>query len=100
MDLVGHRQASPHGQKTPPESTVHVSATAKTRRFGLGECHGLGDRALTEASGQYADIVFFADETAVEQVMAAEQTSEVCHQFMSLWDGDEPVMYRVLQIHE
>lgn len=41
---------------------------------------------VTDSGGQYADIVFFADEAAVEEVMAAEQTSEVCHQFMSLWD--------------
>jgi hypothetical protein len=78
-----------------------LAASDRFQREFVVDHPGVLRRVLvTEANGQYADIVFFADETAVEAVMAAEQTSEVCHQFMSLWDGDEPVMYRVLQIHE
>jgi hypothetical protein len=50
--------------------------------------------------GRYADIVFFADETAIAEVMAAEQDSEVCHQFMAMWDDAEVAMWRVLQLHE
>jgi hypothetical protein len=55
---------------------------------------------VSDSSGRYADIVFFADEAAVEEVIAAEQSSEVCHQFMSLWDGEEPVVYRVVRTHD
>lgn len=50
--------------------------------------------------GGYADIVFFTDEAAIGEVIAAEQTSEVCHQFMAMWDDTEVAMYRVLQLHE
>jgi hypothetical protein len=49
---------------------------------------------------RYADIVFFADEAAIAEVMAAEQDSEVCHQFMAMWDDAEVAMWRVLQLHE
>ena len=50
--------------------------------------------------GRYADIVFFADERAIAEVMAAEQDSEVCHQFMAMWDDADVTMYQVLQIHD
>lgn len=55
---------------------------------------------VADQNGGYADIVFFADEAAIAEVMAAEQTSDVCHQFMGLWDDDDPVMYRVLHVYE
>lgn len=48
----------------------------------------------------YADIVFFADEAAIADVMVAEQSSEVCHEFMSMWEGTEVMLYRVLQTHD
>lgn len=50
--------------------------------------------------GRYADIVFFSDEAAIAEVMAAEQESEVCHQFVAMWDEPEVAMFRVLQLHE
>lgn len=55
---------------------------------------------VADESGGYADIVFFADEAAIAEVMAAEQTSEVCHVFMAMWDDAEPVSYRVLHTYE
>ena len=40
-------------------------------------------------SGDYADIVFFDDLDAIDRVIEAEQTSEVCAAFFSIMDGDE-----------
>ena len=54
---------------------------------------------VVDQSGGYADIVYFADEAAIAEVMEAEQASEVCHQFMGLWDDDQPVTYRVLRTY-
>lgn len=51
---------------------------------------------VADQAGGYADIVFFADEQAIAEVMAAEQTSEVCHEFMRMWDDGEPTVYRVV----
>ena len=62
---------------------------------------GVLRRALVAGDdGAYADIVFFADEAAIAEVMAAEQDSEVCHQFMAMWDDADLAMWRVLQFHE
>ena len=78
-----------------------LAASDRFQREFVVDHPGVLRRVLvTDAGGRYADIVFFADEAAVEEVMAAEQTSEVCHQFMSLWDGEEPMVYKVLQPHD
>lgn len=53
-----------------------------------------------DAGGGYADIVFFADELAISEVVKAEQTSEVCHAFMALWEDGSMSTYRVLSSHE
>ena len=54
---------------------------------------------VADQTGGYADIVFFADEAAIAEVMAAEATSEVCQRFLELWDGDQPSIYRVLHTY-
>lgn len=55
---------------------------------------------VADDDGGYADIVFFSDENAIAEVMAAEQTSEVCHRFMELWDHGQLMAYRVLHTYE
>ena len=55
---------------------------------------------VADGSGGYADIVQFADERSIAEVMAAEQSSDVCHQFMGLWDGEEPRVYRVVRTYD
>lgn len=55
---------------------------------------------VADESGGYADIVFFADEAAIAEVVAAEQASEVCHEFMGMWDDAGSTMYRVLHTYE
>jgi len=54
---------------------------------------------VADQSGGYADIVYFTDEAAIAEVMEAEQASEVCHQFMGLWDADQPAVHRVLRTY-
>jgi hypothetical protein len=54
---------------------------------------------VADQSGGYADIVLFSDEAAIEQLMAAEQTSEVAHEFLGLWGDVEPMVYQVLRTH-
>jgi hypothetical protein len=78
-----------------------LAASDRFQREFVVDHPGVLRRVLgSDSSGRYADIVFFADEAAVEEVIAAEQSSEVCHQFMSLWDGEEPVVYRVVRTHD
>lgn len=55
---------------------------------------------VADSTGGYADVVLFADESTIAEVMTAEQTSEVCQEFMGMWDSAEPAMYRVLRTYE
>ncbi len=55
---------------------------------------------VADGSGGYADIVLFANEQAIAEVMEAEQSSEVCHAFMALWDDADMTTYRVLSVHD
>lgn len=55
---------------------------------------------VADDAGGYADIVFFADEQAIAEVVEAEQTSEVCHAFMALWEDASMSTYRVLSVHD
>lgn len=54
---------------------------------------------VADAAGGYADIVFFADEAAIGRVMEAEQASDVCREFMGLWDPAPPTVYSVLRTY-
>ena len=55
---------------------------------------------VADDAGGYADIVFFADEQAIAEVVKAEQTSEACHAFMALWEDASLSTYRVLSVHD
>lgn len=55
---------------------------------------------VAELDGGYADIVLFADEQAIDEVMEAEQDSAVCHDFMALWDDVGMHTYRVVKTYE
>jgi hypothetical protein len=48
-------------------------------------------------SGDYADIVFFADLEAIDRVIEAERTSEVCAAFFSIMEGDDHRVYEVVK---
>ncbi len=43
---------------------------------------------VKDGDGGYADIVFFADAAAIDRVMEAEQTSEVCAAFFTILEDD------------
>lgn len=56
---------------------------------------------VKKGDGSYADVVLFDDMATVEEVFAAEQTSEVCAALFSLLDDEgAPAMYEVLQVHD
>jgi hypothetical protein len=44
----------------------------------------------------YADIVFLRDAAAIDRVIEAERSSDVCAAFFSIMTGDEP--HRVYQV--
>lgn len=78
-----------------------LSASDRFQREFVVDHPGVLRRVLvTDDDGYYADIVFFESAEAIQQVMVAEQTSEVCHQFMGLWEDGEVTSYRVLQTHD
>lgn len=54
---------------------------------------------VADASGGYADVVYFTDEAAIGRVMEAEQTSDVCREFMDLWQPAPPAVYSVLRTY-
>ena len=48
----------------------------------------------------YADIVYFADQEAIERVIEAERTSEVCAAFFSIMESDSYHVYEVIKTYE
>jgi hypothetical protein len=63
---------------------------------------GILQRILVkDGNGGYADIVFFADAAAIERVIEAEQSSEVCAAFFAIMDGDGThTVYEMLKTYE
>jgi hypothetical protein len=62
---------------------------------------GIIKRILVKGAdpGDYADIVFFADLAAIDRVIEAERTSEVCGAFFSIMDGDDHHVYEVVKTY-
>jgi hypothetical protein len=55
---------------------------------------------VKDGESGYADIVFFADLAAIDRVLEAEQSSEVCATFFSLIDDDgSHRVYEVLKTY-
>jgi hypothetical protein len=63
---------------------------------------GIRQRILVKASdGGYADIVFFEDAAAIDRVIEAEQSSEVCAAFFAVMDDDGTHrVYEALQTYQ
>ena len=56
---------------------------------------------VRDGKGGYADIVFFADAAAIDRVIEAEQTSEVCAAFFAIMDSDGThKVYEMLKTYE
>jgi hypothetical protein len=56
---------------------------------------------VSDGNGGYADIVFFTDAAAIDRVIEAEQSSEVCAAFFAIMDGDEThQVYEVIKSYE
>jgi hypothetical protein len=66
------------------------------------EQQGVVRRVLVkDGEGGYADIVFLEDADAIERVVAAEQTSEVCGAFFSIMEGDDTHhVYEVIKTYQ
>lgn len=78
-----------------------LAASERFQREFVSTQPGVVRRALVaRPDGVYADIVFFADEAAVQRAMEAEQHSDAYHHFMAQFDFGDVAMYRVLQLHE
>ena len=63
---------------------------------------GILQRILVkDGEGGYADIVFFNDAAAIDRVMEAEQSSDVCAAFFALIDDeDHPHIYEALKTYD
>ena len=63
---------------------------------------GIHRRILVkDGTGGYADIVFFADADAIDRVLEAERSSEVCAAFFAIMDHDDSHrVYEVLKTYE
>ena len=56
---------------------------------------------VKDGDGGYADIVFFADAAAIDRVIDAEQSSEVCAAFFAILEDDGTHrVYEVLKTYE
>jgi hypothetical protein len=63
---------------------------------------GILQRILVkDGNGGYADIVFFADAAAIDRVIEAEQSSEVCAALFAIMDSDGAhSVYEMLKTYE
>jgi hypothetical protein len=83
------------------ESLLEVSDDFETRFVQAQD--GIIKRILVKGvdGGGYLDVVFFADLAAIDRVIEAEQTSEVCAAFFSIMEVDgEHRVYEVLKTYE
>jgi hypothetical protein len=56
---------------------------------------------VKDGDGGYADLVYFRDLTAIDQVIEAEQNSDACAAFFSIMAGDgSHRVYEVLKAYE
>ena len=56
---------------------------------------------VKDSDGRYADIVFFEDSAAIDRVIEAEQSSEVCAAFFAIMENDGThTVYEVLKTYE
>jgi hypothetical protein len=55
---------------------------------------------VRDGDGGYADVVFFEDLAAIDRVVQAEQSSEVCAAFFSIMEDEGHRLYEVLKAYE
>jgi hypothetical protein len=83
------------------EETLLTTSDDFDRSF-VKEQDGIVRRILVrDGKGGYADIVFFQDEQAIQRVLEAEQSSDVCAAFFSIMDDDgSHRVFEVLRTYE
>jgi hypothetical protein len=95
-----HIALAPFRLKTGVSEDVSTSDDFE-KRFVQKQDGILKRMLVKDTSGGYADIVFSADPTALDQVVEAEQNSEVCAAFFSIMDDDgSHRVYQVLKTYE
>lgn len=55
---------------------------------------------VKDGSGGYADIVFFTDAAAIDRVIEAEQSSDVCAAFFATMDAGTHQVFEVVKLYE
>jgi hypothetical protein len=81
------------------EETLLAASDDFENRFVKAQ-QGIIKRILVKGADGYADIVFFTDQQAIDRVVEAEQTSDICAAFFSIMDGDDHRLYEVVKIYE
>ncbi len=96
-----HIVVAPGRLKDGVTEVTMLAASERFQREFVAHQPGILRRTLVaDPGGGYADIIVFTDEAAIAEVMAAEQTSPVCHEFMGVWDDPQVTVYRVLRSHD
>jgi hypothetical protein len=86
---------------TVTEETLLAASDDFEARFVKTQ-DGIIKRILVKdvSDGDYADIVFFSDLEAMDRVIEAERTSEVCAAFFSIMEGEDYRSYEVVKTYE
>jgi hypothetical protein len=96
-----HIALAPFKLKDGVTEEALLAASEEFEREFVQKQEGILRRVLVrDPEGGYADLVFFADEQAMGQVMQAEQDSEVCAALMSILDGGMPHVFEALTTYE
>ena len=78
------------------EDVLRAASDEFDQRF-VRRQHGIVRRLLVkDGESGFADVVFFEDEAAIQQVIEAEQNSDVCAAFFSIMDGEDA--HRVYEV--
>ncbi|MEV4334765.1 hypothetical protein AB0K02_30320 [Streptomyces sp. NPDC049597] len=98
-----HIALAPFELKAGVSEDALLSASDRFEEEFAGKQDGIIRRVLVKDSegGGYADLVFFRDLESIDQVLEAEQNSDVCAAFFSIMDGDgSHRVYEVLKSYE
>jgi hypothetical protein len=96
-----HIALAPFTLKSGVTQEMLLEASDEFHRSFVRGQKGIDRRILVRGTdGGYADVVFFADEQAMDQVLEAEQDSEACAVFFSIMDDEgSPRVFEVLKTY-
>lgn len=92
-----HIALAPFRLKDGVSEEALIAASDDFEREFVSRQEGIVRRVLVrDGEVGFADLVFFEDGSALQRVIEAERTSDVCAAFMALMDGDDD--YRVYEV--